>query len=109
MEGHFYTGLLTFLGTVGFLLLASPTIRKALISDFDLFSASREKQIEIPVRFRCHKCDKVNLDKATVREKDVGKKIALNCGFCTSLHDGSEVSTINMLYIPFPEIDGFKS
>ncbi len=109
MEGHFYTGLLTFLGTIGFLCLAAPKVRKELISYFDLFSARREKKIEIPIRFRCHKCGKVNLEKVTVCEKHMDKKIALNCQSCTSLYNGSEVATVNMLYIPFPEINRFKS
>ncbi len=105
MEGYIYTGLLAFLGMMAFLLLTSPTIRKEIINHFDLNSAHREKEIEIPVKFRCWKCRGVNVGvvKVASYKEDVGdKRIALNCEFCTSMSNGTEVATVNMIDIFAP-------
>jgi len=50
MNSYLCTGVLTFLGTIAFLLLMSPTLRKEIVIYFDLFSEYRKKRSREMVR-----------------------------------------------------------
>ncbi len=54
---------------------------------------------EISVSFYCYKCKRINIFSVKVPMNFRGGRVALNCKFCISLDKGSEVATVNMVFI----------
>ncbi len=55
---------------------------------------------DIPVEFRCHKCKEViSTELENIYETAIGHRYAADCHNCTSLHNGSECATANMILI----------
>jgi len=60
----------------------------------------KKEVITIPLIFICYKCGKQNEEMIKMTIDNCGYKIAVNCRHCTSLWNGSEVATINMVTAP---------
>ena len=59
---------------------------------------------DIPVKFKCYKCKKVNSTELeniheTVFESEYAVHYAASCQHCTSLDQGSELATTNMIWL----------
>ncbi len=42
MENHFWAGLITFIATIGFFLLTSPTVRREVKNYFNLYKDNKD-------------------------------------------------------------------